>query len=77
MDASATQNHLIIARLQATPGQWVPMPELADCSGSYNIHTRIDEIRRTTVHRVENRLERAPGSTRKLSFYRIISPNDQ
>ena len=35
----------ILARLRQRPGEMVPMPELAAVSGSYNVHSRIDELR--------------------------------
>ena len=35
----------ILARLQQNPGEMVPMPELVAVSGSYNIHSRVDELR--------------------------------
>ena len=35
----------ILRRLQQSPGEMVPMPELVAVSGSYNIHSRVDELR--------------------------------
>lgn len=71
MNLNPTQSQAILDRLQATPGEWVPMPELVALSGSYNIHTRIDELRHTRSVSIENRMTRAPGERRKQSFYRV------
>jgi hypothetical protein len=35
----------ILHRLQERPGEMVEMPELVRVSGSYNVHSRIDELR--------------------------------
>ena len=45
--AETSQCALILAALQAKPGRKIPMPELVRISGSYNIHTRVDELRHT------------------------------
>lgn len=42
----ASQENLILQRLMAAPGQWVPMPALAHCSGSLNVHSRIACLRK-------------------------------
>ena len=44
--AGDTQNALILARLQASPGEYVPMPELAAVSSAYAVHSRISDLRR-------------------------------
>ena len=66
-----SQNDLILARLNRTPGEWVSMPELVAVSGSYNVHSRIDELRHKGGHAIENRTVRAPGSRRHESSYRV------
>jgi hypothetical protein len=66
-----TQCAFIVSRLRQVPGEWVSMPELVAVSGSFNIHTRIDEIRHRLGHAVECKIERRQGSRRQFSFYRI------
>ena len=41
-----SQCALILGALQAQPGRKIEMPTLVKLSGSYNIHTRVDELRR-------------------------------
>lgn len=67
-----TQNDLIVERLRAAKGGWVSMPELVKASDSYNIHTRIDELRHTRGLRILNKIETIPGSRRVHSFYCLI-----
>ena len=69
-----SQNQLIIERLKQTPGEWVSMPELVQVSGSFNVHSRIDELRHKGGHAIENRTTRAPGSRRHQSSYRVPAP---
>lgn len=40
----ASQNELILTALES--GEWVPMPTLCLASGSYNVHSRISDLRR-------------------------------
>jgi len=40
-----SQCALILRALQERPGQPISMPELVRLSGSYNVHTRVDELR--------------------------------
>lgn len=68
-----TQNDLILARLQETPGEWVSMPELCDVAGSLNCHTRINDLR-TFGHVIENYQEHQKGTHRRKSYYRLILP---
>jgi hypothetical protein len=42
--AGGTQCELILAALES--GEWVPMPTLALVSGSYNVHSRISDLRK-------------------------------
>jgi hypothetical protein len=75
MTSSDSQCAIILARLQQTPGQWVSMPELAHLSGSYNIHTRIDDLRhRQGYPNIENKIEYRPPGRKQFSFYCIPSP---
>ena len=67
-----TQNDLILERLTAANGEWVSMLELVRASDSYNIHTRIDELRRTRGLNIENRTERIPENSRHYSYYRLL-----
>jgi hypothetical protein len=62
----------ILSRLRKDPGQWVSMPDLVHVSGSFNIHTRVDEIRHRLGETVECKIESA--SRRKFSFYRVPPP---
>jgi hypothetical protein len=41
-----SQRDRILARLNETPGVWVPMPELVECSGAYAVHSRISDLRK-------------------------------
>jgi len=67
-----TQNALILAALEAAAGAWVPMPELVAASGSYNVHSRVDELRHKRGVNILNRTERDRAHKhRKLSFYAI------
>lgn len=66
-----SQCSLILARLRKTPGQWVSMPDLVKVSGSYNIHTRIDNLRHVFGQVIECKIERQRGSRRQFSYYRI------
>ena len=71
-----SQCDLILDALQQAAGQWVSMPRLVNLSGSYNIHSRIDELRHTRGVRIENRTQRDEKHPRRQqSFYRI--PNTQ
>ena len=75
MNSYPSQACKILARLQSTPGQWVPMPELAACSGAYAVHSRMAELRREHPELTfEHRLEAIPGSRQRASFYRITQP---
>ena len=66
--AAPTQNQLILERLMQSAGEWVPMPELAQCSGSMNVHSRISNLR-DRGHVIEVRLQ---GIRPKHSFYRLV-----
>ncbi|MDP3851990.1 MAG: hypothetical protein Q8Q59_15920 [Luteolibacter sp.] len=67
-----TQCDLILQALTEANGEWVPMPRLAELSGSYNIHSRVNELRKDFGYTIENKLTRDPKNRRrKNSFYRI------
>jgi hypothetical protein len=72
-DTGLSQCDIILARLVSTPGQWVPMPALCRLSGSFNIHSRIADLRRRG-HRIDHQ-NRQTG--RKIhSFYRLADSSD-
>lgn len=51
-------------------GEWVSMPALVLVSGSYNIHSRIDELRHRFGYKIENHTD---VSVRPhVSKYRLI-----
>lgn len=59
----------ILACLRETPGQWVAMPDLVLASASFNIHSRISDLRKRG-HNIEQHDER---DGRKIkSFYRVM-----
>jgi hypothetical protein len=77
-DRDPTQSQLILERLKATPGTWVPMPELHRVSGAYAVHSRVSELR-SDGHDIRVRVQ---GSRPRKSFYRLDamraqSPNDK
>ena len=68
-----SQNDLVERRLQETPDQWVEMPELCKVSGSYNIHTRISELRKRG-HQISNKQETVNGQ--RYSYYKLENHDD-
>ena len=44
----------ILARLQLRPGVKIPMPDLVKVSGSFNIHSRVDELRKRGWTQIQN-----------------------
>lgn len=68
-----SQARLILQALGKAAGNWVSMPHLVEVSGSYNIHTRIDELRHRHGHpQIENRCVRDPECKRRqISEYRL------
>lgn len=69
-DFSPTQCSLILAELTRRHGQWVSMPELAEVSGAYAVHSRISDLR-ADGYLIDVRQE---GSRPRKSFYRLTSP---
>ena len=64
-----TQCGAILARLEAAGGDWVPMPELAQASGAFAVHSRVSDLR-SWGHNIEQRSERDGRKVR--SFYRLV-----
>ena len=67
--AGTSQCGVILDLLNTVPGGWVAMPILALKSGSYNVHSRIADLRKRG-HRIEHKNEHA-GKVVK-SFYRLM-----
>lgn len=70
--APPTQADIILEVLQKRGG-WVGMPRLARASGSWNVHSRIAQLRTERGLTIENKVERRPGTRANLSFYRLIT----
>ncbi len=64
-----TQCGAILARLEAAGGDWVAMPELAQASGAFAVHSRVSDLR-GRGHVIEQRNERDGRKVR--SFYRLL-----
>lgn len=63
-----SQCERILEILSTIPGEWVAMPILALKSGSYNVHSRISDLRKKG-HVIEQKS--AHGKPEK-SFYRLV-----
>ena len=50
----ASQCALILARLERSPCEWVPMPALVSASASYVVHSRIADLR-ARGHSIDHR----------------------
>ena len=73
-NSNPSQATLVLNRLQQTPNEWVPMPELVEACGGYAVHSRISELR-TLRHLNIEQSRKVPGmkNTRKqASFYRLV-----
>ena len=70
MSRRNSQNSLVLAELQRRPGQWVSMPQLVEVSGSYNIHSRISELKLRGGWPLENKITYREDGTR-MSWYRL------
>ncbi len=74
-----SQCHKILTALQAAArdaasqahGGWVAMPTLVAVSGSYNIHSRVDELRHNHGVEIENHTDLTVRPHK--SFYRLVS----
>lgn len=67
--AGESQCAVILRILSASPGRWVPMPELAQAAGCYAVHSRVADLRKRG-HTIEHRNEWAGRVCR--SCYRIV-----
>lgn len=65
---SDTQCSRILAALEAKRGAWVSMPDLAEASGAYAVHSRVAELR-SWGNVIGHRNER--DGRRVRSFYRL------
>ena len=75
MNTNPSQATKILQRLTATGGIYVAMPELAQFSGAYAVHSRIAELRKRG-HVIENRTQKAKDGTR-LSWYRLVAREEE
>ncbi len=66
-----SQINRILDHLMEHKENWVSMPSLVHVSGSYNIHSRITELRKKG-HNIESLVKPMPDGS-KHSSYRIIS----
>jgi len=64
-----SQNELLRDYLQARPGQWVAMPELAAHIRAYAVHSRVADCRVKYGMAIEHRSFFERGHARR-SFYR-------
>lgn len=69
-----SQCDAILAKLEDCRGEWVPMPELVECSGSYNVHSRIADLRKRGID-IQHRNARRGKSVH--SFYKYTSNKRQ
>ena len=69
--AAASQCDRILAVLTKDAGNWVPMPLLGVLSGSRNVHSRIDELRKKRGLTIDHKQETEGRS--KYSYYRLPS----
>jgi len=73
--AGTSQCEAILAELQRANGEWVAMPHLASISGSYNVHSRIDELRSKHGHEIDSKQTRV--GRRCHSYYRLKTNLEQ
>jgi hypothetical protein len=67
--ASLSQCDKILAALRDARGQWVAMPDLVMASASFNIHSRVSDLRKRG-HVIE---QEGKSEGRKVkSFYRLL-----
>ena len=67
--AGTSQCARILELLEFAAGDWVPMPELAQASGAFAVHSRVAELR-SWGHVIEQHSERDGRKVR--SFYRLV-----
>jgi hypothetical protein len=59
----------ILDALMAAKGQWVSMVALVEVSGSYNVHSRVDELRHKHGFIIDNETDLTTRPHK--SFYRV------
>lgn len=63
----------ILRALRRAGGRWVSMPKLVVAGRSYNVHSRIDDLRHDYGIQIENSVKTVNGApTSRKSFYRLI-----
>jgi hypothetical protein len=69
-----SQADAILAELRAAAGDWVSMPRLSHVSGSYNVHSRIADLR-ARGHIISQKNEHFTENGRRVcaSSYRLIA----
>lgn len=72
INSEPSQADKILECLRARRPRWVPMPYLSAISGSLNIHTRIDDLRRKGFDIVNDQRTKRDSRTRD-SFYRLAA----
>ena len=72
--AGMSQCDTILSELKCHADRWVAMPHLSSVSGSYNVHSRIADLRKSG-HDIEHRNERRGRMI--YSFYRLKSNLEQ
>ena len=66
-----SQNNLIYEELRRNANRYVSMPDLVRVSGSYNIHSRISDLREKGSI-IENKVEKVDGKNH--SYYKLVLP---
>lgn len=61
----------ILRALELADGDWIAMPKLCQVSGSYNVHSRIADLR-ARGHHIEQHNDRCPSTGKILSSYRLL-----
>ena len=74
IEAADTQCAAILQALQSAQGQWVSMLHLHRVSQSFNVHSRIADLRKRG-HQIENKTDRRGRTV--LSSYRLITHDIQ
>ena len=65
----------IVAALRKANGNWLGMPALVRASGSYNIHTRVDELRHEHGYQIENTTDTSVRP--HISKYRLVEEENR
>lgn len=65
-----SQSPKVLERLRQESGDWVSMLTLVGASNSFNIHSRIAELR-GDGHTIKNKIEPQPDGS-KRSWYRLL-----